>query len=214
MASSAEGRDLIVLVPGGNDLETVKGLLSRPEALGIREVAFEVVPHAKHDPGCFLQSPDFLRSYAGRYRHALVLFDREGSGREEKSREALEEDLERRLSAAGWENRAAAVVMDPELEVWIWSDSPHVDEVLGWKYRRPTLRSWLVEAGFLTEGELKPERPKEAVEKALRLARKPRSSARYRQLAERVSFHRCEDPAFQKLKEVLQGWFPVEAPPG
>ncbi len=210
----ASDRDLIVLVAGGNDLETLKGLLSRPERLGIREVSFEVVPHARHDPGCFLQAPGFLRSYHGRYRYALVLFDREGSGREERSREDLEQDLEQRLASAGWGDRAAAVVVDPELEIWIWSDSPHVDEVLGWKNRSPALRSWLVEAGFLAEGELKPERPKEAVEKALRLARKARSSSRYRQLAERVSFQRCEDLAFQKLKRVLQGWFPVETPPG
>ena len=191
-------------------METVKGLLSRPEALNIREVSFEVIPHAEHDPGCFLHAPDFLRSYRGRYRHAIVLLDREGSGRETESREQLERHLEKRLAAAGWENRAAAVVLDPELEVWIWSDSPHVDEVLGWKNRSPSLRSWLGEAGFLAdETDLKPNRPKEAVEQALRLARLPKSAARYRQLAQRVSFQRCTDPAFAKFRKALQGGFPV-----
>ncbi|NJL28558.1 MAG: hypothetical protein HC897_12045 [Thermoanaerobaculia bacterium] len=98
-------------------------------------------------------------------------------------------------------------MLDPELEAWLWSDSPHVDSVLGWKDRNPTLRAWLAEQGFLVEGAAKPSQPKEAVEKALRVVRKPRSSALYRQLAERVSFERCTDPAFARFKDVLRGWF-------
>jgi hypothetical protein len=33
------------------------------------------------------------------------------------------------LFTSGWENRAAAVVLDPELEIWVWSDSPEVEAV-------------------------------------------------------------------------------------
>jgi len=205
---SSKDRDLILLVADKNIEFTVKGLLSRPEALGIRKLTFDVLPHPEHDPGCLLRAPEFLRSFRGRYQHALVLLDREGSGRDTASREELEQDLEERLTA-DWSDRAAAVVMDPELEAWLWSDSPHVDTVLGWGDRSPDLRSWLTETGRLAEGAAKPERPKEAVEKALRVARKPRSSALYRQLAERVSFRRCVDPAFGRFREILRGWFPA-----
>jgi hypothetical protein len=50
-------------------------------------------------------------------------------------------------------------------------------------------------------------RPKEALEKALYAARKPRSSAIYQSLAEMVSLARCSDRAFIKLKETLRKWF-------
>ncbi len=209
MASSPKGRDLIVLVADKNIEFTIKGLLSRPEALGIRNVSSFVVPHPHRDPGCLLRAPEFLRPFRERYRHALVLLDREGSGRDEQTREDLETNLEERL-ASDWRKRAAVVVLDPELEVWFWSDSPHVDAVLGWHGRSPNLRTWMTESGFLQEASVKPLRPKEAVEKALRIARKPRSSALYRQLAEKVSFKRCSDPAFQKFQQTLRNWFSVK----
>ncbi len=208
MASSSPARDLIALVADKNIEFAVKGLLSRPPALGIREVSSSVVPHPHRDPGCFLRAPEFLRPFRQRFRHALVLLDREGSGRDSETRERLEEDLEERL-ARDWEDRAAAVVLDPELEVWLWSDSPHVETVLGWKDRSPNLRTWLSETGFLKDAAVKPVRPKEAATKALKLVRKPRSSALYRQLAEKVSFKRCSDPAFLKFQQTLRDWFPV-----
>ena len=55
----------------------------------------------------------------------------------------------------------------------------------------------------------KPVRPKEAAEAALRKVRRPRSSNIYRKLAEVVSLQLCTDPAFLKLKSILQNWFPA-----
>lgn len=205
-----DGRDLIVLVADGTMEATAKGLLSRPEALGIRPIDFLVVPHPERDPGVFHRSPEFLEPFRRIYRHALVMLDREGSGQEaQRSRSTMERELEERLAAHWQPNRCAAVVLDPELEIWWWSDSPHVEKVLGWGERDQNLRAWLVEQGFVEEGPTrlqKPDRPKEAVETALRVARKPRSSALYRQLATKVSLWRCEDPAFIRLREILARW--------
>lgn len=207
MADEPGGEQLVVLVADVNMEFTLKGLLSRSEALDIEPVTFRVLVHPERDPGCYLRAPEFMRPFRHRYEHALVLFDREGSGRDPLSREALERDLERRLKP-DWGEKAAVIAFDPELEIWWWSDSPHVDEVIGWKGRDPELRAWLVEEGFASSLNAKPERPKEAVEKALRLARKPRSSALYRRLAERVSLRRCQDPAFLRFCELLRRWFP------
>lgn len=211
MENSPERRDLILLVADKNIEYTIRGLLTRPEALGIRKITYEVLPHPERDPGCLLRAPEFLQSFEGKYVHALVLLDLEGSGRDGEPREDLEADLEWRLEPA-WGSRAAAVVMAPELEAWLWSDSPHVPEILGWQGRSQNLRAWLRQREFLSDDEVKPGRPKEAVEEALREARKPRSSALYRQLAEKVSFRRCTDPAFGKFKDVLRQWFPVQDP--
>ena len=138
----------------------------------------------------------------------MVIFDCEGCGNENLSRQRLEEEVEGRLAANGWPDRSRAIVIDPELEAWVWSNSPHVDAAMGWTGRTPGLRRWLMEKGMLQATEQKPRRPKEAVEMALRVVQKPRSSAIYRELARTVGLERCTDPAFLKLKETLQRWFP------
>lgn len=144
---------------------------------------------------------------ARRYLHALVFFDREGSGAEQKTREELEQELESQLSASGWGNRAAVVVIDPELETWVWSESPNVASALGWPDSGPMLRSWMVAQELLPRGEIKPTRPKEALERVLREARTPRSPALYDELARQVNLSKCTDAAFCKLRHVLKEWF-------
>jgi hypothetical protein len=207
-------KDLVLLVADKNLEGTLRGLLSRSAALGLRSVAFDLFIHPERDPGCYRHAHEFLRPFIGRYEHTLVVFDREGCGREEKDRLALEADVETRLRENGWSERAAAVVVDPELEVWVWSGSPHVETALGWRTGDPPFLDWLRGEGLLERGALKPARPKEAVERALRLTRRPRSSALYSQLARNVSTERCVDPSFAKLRSILQRWFPSVPPPG
>jgi hypothetical protein len=204
----AEGtRDLIVLVADKNMESTINGILSRRQSLKIRAVSWDVFVHMYRDAGCLTAGADFLRTFARRYAHGIVMFDRKGSGQEGRTAQELEAQVEQRLSRTGWGDLAAAVVLDPELEVWVWSDSPHVERVLGWAGRSPPLRHWLDQEGFLGGTQAKPHRPKEAVEKALRLAAKPRSSSIYLELARTVALTRCTDRAFGKLRSVLTKWF-------
>ena len=102
----------------------------------------------------------------------------------------------------------------PELENWVWSDSPKVDLALGWEGKTLPLRDWLREKGLLHAGAVKPSEPKRAVELALRTVYKPRSSAIYFELAQEVSTDRCTDPAFAKLRRCLREWFPQPSAPG
>lgn len=205
--------DLAVLVADSNTGAAVRGLLARQESLGIRVVEYELYVHPERDSGCFLRAHDFLRPMHRRCAHALVLFDCAGSGRERLSRDALEDEVATRLSQAGWGERAAVVVLDPELEVWVWSGSPEVDRCLGWHGRQPDLRSWLAGEGLWNPRQAKPDDPKLATERALRKARKPRSSAVYEQLARRVSLQGCTDAAFVRLVGILKAWFPAEPNP-
>ena len=205
--SEGAAKDLVCLVADKDLEQAIGALLQRPEALDIRPPIFDVFPHPEKDPGCCHHGVDFLRPFATRYRHALLVFDFEGCGREGKTSSELEQDLETDLSRNGWDDRARVIVIEPELEVWVWSDSPEVDAILGWSGKLPGLRAWLEQEGWLEAGAAKPERPKEAMEAALREARKPRSSATFRKLAETVSFQRCQDRKFLRLKQVLQRWF-------
>lgn len=200
-------KDLVVLVPDRNTEFAVRGILARPQALGVRKVSSDIFVHVGRDSGCFLGSHDFLRPMCQNFRHALVIFDRVGCGQEDHPREEIEETVGLKLAVSGWEDRAAVVVIDPELEAWVWSESPQVASCLGWTSDLPNLRRWLTEHGWWPSSSLKPPDPKLAVEQVLREVRKPRSSAIYEQLARRVGFQRCTDPAFLKFRHIMREWF-------
>jgi hypothetical protein len=200
-------KDLVVLTADKNTQFAVRGILSRYRSLGIRKLESDFYVHPEKDPGVFHNAHDYLRVSLKSHAHALVFMDRIGSGQEAMSREELEQHLEDALTVSGWNDRGAVVVLDPELEIWVWSDSPHVDQELGWSGQPQDLRSWLRKQGFLEEKMLKPDRPKEAMEAVLRTAHRPRSSAIYKALAEKVSLAKCTDSAFLKLKDVLKRWF-------
>lgn len=200
--------DLVVLVADKDLEEAIKGLLSRPASLRIRPLRTEVRRHPQRDPGCRLRPEDLLALYANRARHALVVFEYEGSGGEGTPPEEIEDSCRSRLERKGWEDRAEVLVISPELEAWVWSDSPHVDEQLGWRGRQPGLRAWMeAEALWMVENS-KPSRPKEALERVLTESRLPRSAAIYGNLARRVGLQRCTDESFVRLRKILQSWFP------
>lgn len=203
--------DLIILVADKSMEVSLKGILKNHERLGIRPLPEQKckILSGLQDAGCFKRCEDFLRPYSKEYQFALVMLDREGSGKEHFSRVEIEADIERRLANSGWAERAKAIVFDPELEIWVWSNSPKVDEVLGWN-QELILRDWLRANGWLNENEIKPVRPKEALEAVLRVIKKPWSSAIHFQLAQQISFQRCEDKSFLKLKNLLKEWFPKE----
>lgn len=206
--------DLVVLVADKDMEQALTGLLGRPGALGVRTLKHQIFRHPQRDSGCFNGAADFLRAQSNRFAQALVMFDRQGCGREPQPREQIERMVEGRLAANGWNGRAAAVVLDPELEAWVWSASLLVDQALGWAGRSPTLRSALVSNSLLIDAAVKPSDPKRAVEWALQAVRKPRSSAVYYELARSLPIGACTDTAFRKFVEVLQRWFPPTAGPG
>lgn len=199
--------DLVVLVADKNMYHAVSGVLGRPQALGIRRVSWDLFVHPRRDPGCLNEAHEFLHQFVGEYGHVLVMFDQEGCGRNQLPAEGLADEVKQRLELNGWSDRVEVVVFAPELEVWVWSNSPHVAACLGWAGRQPSLREWLATISYWPLDEPKPPRPKEAMEAALREVRKPRSSAIYLELAERVSLQGHAEPAFLRFTQALQRWF-------
>lgn len=157
-----------------------------------------------HDAGTFTNAQWILRPYQSRAHHALVILDRHGSGRESDTAAAIEQDIEGRLIEMGWhKDRIAAIVLDPELEIWVWSGSPHVQQVLNITDEQMAQ----VHEKFPANSVGKPWPPKEAMLYALRLARRPHSARIFEELAERVSL-RSEERAFMRLRDTVQRWFP------
>lgn len=201
-------RNLVVLAADKNMEQTVRSLLSRTDSLEIFALDFDIFVHPAKDPGCREDAHTFLRAFSSHYEHAIVMLDRDGCGREVLSRTELELEIEQRLTSNGWNDRAAAIVLDPELEIWVWSDSPAVDAAVGWPVNEVRLRDALIESGFILQGSIKPADPKGALEFALEKSKIPRSSSIYGQIARSVSVKRCEDPSFIKFKTILKSWFP------
>lgn len=211
-------RRLFVCVADLDAENAVKTLLTtRQAALQIRvefdasrPVDGDLLRFPMRDSGCATKSVEILSPVRESYEHALLIFDHHGSGRESESPEAIETDLEARLERAGWERGAAGVVMiAPELEAWVWAQSPNVSQTLGWGKDHSALRAHLEDQELWQPDAGKPADPKQAMDRALKEKRVPRSSRLYESLAKTVSFKHCEDRAFKKLCEHLRAWFPA-----
>ena len=197
-----------MLVADQDMAETLKAVLDRPESLGIRPIQHEVVRHLDRDAGCRRDANELLRRYLSRYRRALIVFDKHGCGREHDSRERIQLDVEQGLASNGWDlDDVKAVVIEPELEAWVWTGSRHVAGVLGWPHGYDHLRGWLVDRGLWLEGNAKPTDPKAAMKAVLRQTSKPHSAALFGELAKRTTWRGCQCPAFAELKTTLKRWF-------
>ena len=211
--------ELLFLVADKNMAEAVAGLLEREQVhriLGCRPFDFDSrrdikIAVGQHDPGLYARANELLRPLASEYRRAVVIVDEEWEG--SPGAETIERRLMAHLLDAGWQaDMVLALVVSPEADVWLWSDSPHSAKALGWP-SWPALRQELEARSWLSEGRNKPQRPKEAAEWALRhgARRSPRSAALYREVAANVSIKRCEDTALEKLLSRLRAWFPADS---
>lgn len=213
MSERTESKRLVVLVPDADIEQAMRGLLTRTDSLKIAPVDFEVTRHVNRDNGCRSNASSYLRPYLSCCRHALVVFDRDGCG-SRRSRLDIQQAVELDLTRNGWKSRSKVIVIDPEVEVWVWSDSPAVARVLGWGSDFQTLREWLVSRKLWASNHRKPQDPKNAMRKAMEEAgltkRIRRSSTRFHDLATTVDFTDCQDPAFVELARTLRAWFPPE----
>ena len=201
-------KDLIILVADPTIKACIEGLLPRvPFVNRTRAFDYDIIVHPKRDGGCRTQSGELLNVLSTSYAKSIVIFDREGSGGENLTREALELQIEQSLQNF-WENRVCVISIDPELENWIWAKNDHVANALNWS-DIDTLYVWLEQENWKTTSDNKPTRPKEALEAALRKSKKPFSSSVHKHIAERASYRYCTDPAFLKLIGKLCEWFGV-----
>lgn len=206
---TVQRKDLIVLVADSSMAKGLGALLQRHRHLAIRPISFDVRIHPERDPGVRSRADTYLRPLLGQYSHAVAILDFEGCGREHRrTPQEITLDLERRLDASGWRSRSAVIIVVPEFDAWVWSDSRYVDRGLGWHGRTPSLREWLQGKGLLREGAMKPDDPKEARVAAMKHVGLRESSRIFQQLGGKVGVSRCTDPAFQLLLSTLRMWFP------
>ena len=204
-------KDLVCVVADRQIEATISALLDhRIHALGIRPITKEMLRHPEKDSGCYWRPTDLLRGYRNQVKRALVILDLDWDGAPAASGAELEFQIEERLSREGMGGWAAPVVIEPELEAWVFSASRHVDKVLGWQDRSPALREALETHGLWKPGESKPADPKAALDWAVKKVGRRRDTPIYRELAQKVSTKRCRDRAFLRLGNLLRNWFPPD----
>lgn len=209
MNSGTQLQDLVVLAADKHISACVETLLrERRTELTIRAVSFDIHRHPHSDPGCRTGAAEFLRPFINGYRHALVVFDHRGCGSNEPP-DVIQREVESQLERNGWQE-PRAIAIAPEIEAWIWSPSRETARVLGWGNRFRPLRDWLMEQNLWPASHAKPTEPKKALEQAIRLKKRVRSSALFREVAAVSTFGGCTDPAFEELRGTLQAWFPAD----
>jgi hypothetical protein len=199
-------KDLVLLAADKNIQFTLAGALGRPQAMATRPITFDFRLHAGRDGGARSTGVDILATQRRQFARALLVFDREGCGRDDDDALTIERDLDARLERV-WGNDAKAIVIEPEVDAWVWGADNAMRDVFGWPRSEP-IRQWLTDQGFAFASNGKPVRPKEALEALRRVHQLPRSSALYRSIAEKISLQRCIDPAFVRLRDTLRALFP------
>ena len=191
----------------------IRAVLDRPEALGIVAPAYRVIRHPEKDPGVLRRGPELVADSLAGERDVLVLMDRDGSGAATESAREIERDLETRLGKRVPGGRRRAVVIEPELDVWMWATEAAMRTALEWT-RPGGIRDWAAaHLGTDFDERGKPVRtdattgPKEVLEGVLRAIGIPRSGSLYRQIAGTTSLKNCADPAFVRLRDTLRAWY-------
>lgn len=184
---------------------TLDAALSREAALGICQITKEIYP--LHSDGTTrVAGPDLLRMKQRDFKHGLLILDFEGSGTSHANALDLEAELDQDLERM-WPGGAKAIVIQPELDVWMWGSDNMLQSTLNWPDPQG-IRPWVNNRGFSFHSNGKPERPKEAFKEVLMHIREPRSSALYGTIANKISLSKCVDPSFHRLRNQLQTWFP------
>jgi len=199
--------------------QVLKSFLSRgylEARLGCRTFDFDFqqdvvvgVRSGNTDGGIHRRAHDLLRPYLPFYQNAVVMLDKNFGGRLPAA--IVRDQILNNLLRNGWSAECVeVVVIDPELEVWLWQrGNAHVARVFRYN-GSDSLEAFLEAEGFWSTAALKPARPKEAARLLLQRYRGGAPMVVYARIIENISVSGCQDPAFNLLAAALRRWFPLD----
>jgi hypothetical protein len=208
-------RELVILVPDTQCEATLTGFFQRDGfhlSLGCRPFAFDprqdLLRETRNDPGVWKNSHSLLRLRRSTHRNALIVLDNAWEGSPGVAK--IEADIAGNMTACGWpREQFEVIVINPELESWIWQDHIHVEKAFG-HASPPSLRQKLRDSNLWPDGSHKPTDPKAAVEMVQRWYGFGPPSPVFAEIAMKVSVKHCVDPAFQRMQDALRYWFPTK----
>jgi hypothetical protein len=212
-------RPCVFLVADGTMAQVLNRFLSRgyfEDRLGCRTFGFDFqqdvvvdVRNGNTDGGIHRRTHTLLRPYLPSYQNAVVMLDQNFGRRLPAA--VVRGEILNNLLHNGWSAECVeVVVIDPELEVWLWQrGNPHIARAFRY-YESVSLEAFLEAAGFWSATALKPARPKDAARLLIRQCNAGVPMVVYSLIVENISVRGCQDPAFNLLASALRRWFPIE----
>lgn len=197
-------RDCVFFVADKTMGETFRGFLGRADRdqqLGCGPFEFDpgedvFVAAGQNDPGLWTRANELLRPFLATHHKAVVALDCAWVG--SPGQAAIRDRIVQQLLGSGWDaDRFVVIAIDPELEEWIWQDSPIVEKEL----RHPgpeSLRLSLSQRGLWPANRSKPPSPKEVFLQVQEENRVKKSSAVFKRIAAAAPIVACSDPEFRK----------------
>lgn len=187
----------------------MQALLNRVHGLGIRHVTFEFDLRFNT---VRTQGPNIARERRRRFPYVICLWDHRGSGQEHKPASQVQGKVQAHLNGNTLKGCSKAIVIDPELEIWLWQDWTAIAVAL--KVEEKQLAKWLKnyqQRQFPTHSvqELVQRFPQEALEAVVQQAGEKPDSALYGRIADAANFELwSKEPSFRQLRRTLRRWFP------
>ena len=208
-------RDCIFFVADKTMRETFLGFLSREDRttqLGCSDFAFDPAEDlffaaGQNDSGLNKRADALLSPFLHSHRKAVVALDCDWDGSPGQAQ--IIHNVTTQLLQSGWRAEDVIVIaIDPELEQWIWQDSPVLAEEL--RMHAPHgLKAVLTQRGLWPEEATKPPLPKDLFIQLRRENNVKLSSSVFKRIAARVPVGLCVDSEFRRLVAQLQAWFPA-----
>ena len=162
------------------------------------------------DGGVWKHAATNLASHLGHFPHAVVLLDEYfdpffGAAK-------IRADITKNMTSAGWPTGSfEVIVIQPMLESWLWADDASTAAAFG-VADFPALRAQLVHEGLWTNGQPKPDKMKDARDRAVAIGGRITSNVLFQTVFSQLSrdaLDRCVEPGFMVLRRTLQNWFPT-----
>jgi hypothetical protein len=148
----------VFLLADGTMAQMLKSFLSRryfEDRLGCRTFDFDFqqdvvvdVRNGNTDGGIHRRAHELLRRYIRSHQNAVVILDKNFGGQLPAA--TVREEILINLSRNGWPTGCAeVVVIDPELEVWLWQrGSPHIARAFRYNDASVSLEAFLEAEGL------------------------------------------------------------------
>ena len=236
-------KPLLLFVADSECAGTLRGFFERPKfhtSLGCGPIEVDGVVfnpeqdirvHPGHDPGMWTDPHTVLQAEHKNFQHAFIILDAAWDGA--PPAEQIVSDIEGLVQArASWErSRFEVILIQPELEAWIWQRNPHVAEAFEFTGCDAELWTFLASQALRLDKErkkhrfvpanplaqlppawptnqAKPENPKGLVEALAHLCQSGPTSGIFNEISSTISVRGCKDLAFLRLRDTLRRWFP------
>ena len=145
-----------------------------------------------------------LRTQRHVYSHGLLIFDHQGCG-DRRSGPEIEAELDDQL-AANWGDQAKAIVIEPEVEAWLWGMTESLHAIP--KLSGADLNQWLRSRHPWPK---KPVDPKDHLQALFRDYRAKYCGDNFRLVAQQASLNdqHCLCRSYRRFVSILRTWFPL-----